>query len=140
MCVLHDFFDKLPIARGLTVRLNLYLNTGIQITETVATSNHVAITSSVILRATCPFQVSSICNDPTTGSGFSVSTAINYSPICLENRMFNVKNNCRFYASKYHFTPATESMDISSPERTILYNDVVQYTIPNVGPSSNVNT
>ena len=31
-------------------------------------------------------------------------------------------------------------MYISSPERTILYNDVVQYTIPNVGPSSNVNT
>jgi hypothetical protein len=40
----------------------------------------------------------------------------------------------------YHFTPSTESMYISSPERTILYNDVVQYTIPNVGASSNVNT
>ena len=76
MCVLHDFFDKLPIARGLSVRLNLYLNTGIQITETVAASNHIAITSSVIPRALCPFQVSPISNDPTTGSGFSVSTAV----------------------------------------------------------------
>ena len=105
MCVLHDFFDNLPIARGLTVRLNLYFNTGIQITETFATSNHIAITSSVILRASCPFQVSSICNDPTTGSGFSVSTAINYSPICLENRMFNVtklpllREHVSFYSS-----------------------------------------
>ena len=138
MCVLHDFFDKLPIARGLSVRLNLYLNTGIQITETVAASNHVAITSSVIPRATCPFQVSPISNDPTTGSGFSVSTAVSLQyALRIGN---STLQNCRFYASMYHFTPATESMYISSPERTILYNDVVQYTIPNVGPSSNVNT
>ena len=27
MATLNDFFDKLPIARGLNVRLNLYLNT-----------------------------------------------------------------------------------------------------------------
>jgi hypothetical protein len=39
----------------------------------------------------------------------------------------------------YQFTPETESVYISSPERQILYNDVVQYVIPNVGPNANIN-
>ena len=30
-------------------------------------------------------------------------------------------------------------MYISSPERQILYNDVVQYVLPSVGPTANVN-
>ena len=40
----------------------------------------------------------------------------------------------------YQFTPQTESLYISAPERKILYNDVVQYVIPNVQPNMNVNT
>jgi hypothetical protein len=117
--------------------LNLYLNTGIQITETVTSAFHSAITSSVIPRATCPFMVSPISNDPVTGGGLSVTNAatLQYG-LKIGN---STLQNCRFYASMYQFTPATESMYISSPERTILYNDVVQYVIPNVGPSSNVN-
>ena len=33
----------------------------------------------------------------------------------------------------------TESLYISSPERNILYNDIVQYVIPNVGNNQSVN-
>ena len=137
MATLHDFFDKLPIARGLNVRLNLYLNTGIQINETVTQANHTTINSSVIPRQTTPFMVSPISNDLTTGSGFSVTTAVTL------NYLFKIGNstlsNARFYASMYNFTPSTESMYISSPERQILYNDVVQYVLPSVGPTANVN-
>ena len=137
MAVLHDFFDKLPIARGLSVRLNLYLNTGIQINETVTAANHVAITSFVIPRQTCPFQVSPICNDISTGSGFSCPTAVSLQYILKIGN--STLSNCRFYASMYQFTPETESVYISNPERQILYNDVVQYVIPNVGPNANIN-
>jgi hypothetical protein len=137
MATLHDFFDKLPIARGLNVRLNLYLNTGIQINETVTQANHTTINSSVIPRQTTPFMVSPLSNDLTTGSGFSVTTAVTL------NYLFKIGNstlsNARFYASMYNFTPSTESMYISSPERQILYNDVVQYVLPGIGPTANVN-
>ena len=137
MAVLHDFFDKLPIARGLSVRLNLYLNTGIQISETVTAANHVSINSFVIPRQTCPFQVSPISNDPLTGSGLSVTTAVTLNYLLKIGN--SVLSNCRFYASMYQFTPQTESMYISSPEKQILYNDVVQYVLPGIGPNQSVN-
>jgi hypothetical protein len=139
MAILHDFFDKLPITRGLAVRLNLYLNTGITIVEQVNDVQHVSITSYNIPRQTCPFMVSPIGADPTVGSGLDLdaaTTSLTYS-LKIGN---GTLTNCRFYASMYQFTPQTESLYISAPERKILYNDVVQYVIPNVTPNMNVNT
>ena len=125
MATLHNFFQKLPITRGLSVRLNLYLNTGITINETVTKANHVSITSSVIPRQTVPFMVSPISNDPVTGSGFSIDTAVTLQyQLKIGN---STLSNCRFYASMFNFNPTTESQYISSPERKILYSDVTQY-------------
>ena len=138
MAVLHDFFDKLPICRGISVRLQLYLNTGIQITETVTSANHVSITSSVIPRQTVPFQVSPISNDPVTGSGLSAPSAVQLQYLLKIGN--STLSNARFYASMYAFNPATESQYISSPERTILYDDVVQYVLPSVGANAKSTT
>jgi hypothetical protein len=138
MSVLHDFFDKLPITRGLSVRLNLYLNTGITITENVSSAQHVSIVNYSIPRQTCPFMVSPIANDPIVGSGFRINsdcTQVQYN-LKIGN---STQPNCRFYASLYTFNPQTEALYISAPERNILYNDVVQYLIPNVGYNQNVN-
>ena len=139
MAVLHDFFDKLPITRGLAVRLQLYVNTGITIVEQVTDNQHLSITSYNIPRQTCPFMVSPIGSDLTIGSGLDLApatTSLTYT-LKIGNAALT---NCRFYASMYTFTPQTESLYISSPERKILYNDVVQYVIPNVTPNMNVNT
>lgn len=106
-------------------------------TETVSAANHVSITSSVVPRQTVPFQVSPIANDPVTGSGFSVPTAVQLQYLLKIGN--SILSNCRFYASMYSFNPATESQYISSPERTILYDDVVQYVLPLVGANANVN-
>eukprot|EP01036_Dinobryon_divergens_P061881 gene61881-biopygen31434 len=38
------------------------------------------------------------------------------------------------------FTPQAETEYISSPERTILYNDVVQYVLPNISQNASVNS
>ena len=137
MSVLHDFFDKLPIARGLSVRLNLYLNTGISINETIAGLQHVSIDSFTMPRQTCPFMISPLGADPVVGSGFRNYSAekVTYS-LTVGN---TAQMNCRFYASLYTFNPQTESLYISSPERNILYNDVVQYLIPNVSANTTVN-
>ena len=137
MSVLHDFFDKLPIARGLSVRLNLYLNTGITINETINGIQHVSIDSYSMPRQTCPFMVSPIGADPITGTGFR---NFNAEKITYSLKIGNTaQTNCRFYASLYTFNPQTESLYISSPERNILYNDIVQYLIPNVGANQSVN-
>ena len=138
MSALHDFFDKLPITRGLSVRLNLYLNTGISIVETVSSAQHVGIKTYTMPRQSCPFMVSPIGNDPYVGTGFRITgdcSEVTYS-LKIGN---SVQPNCRFYASMYSFNPQTESLYISSPERNILYNDIVQYVIPNVGVNQNVN-
>ena len=147
MSVLHDFFDKLPIARGLSVRLNLYLNTGISITETVSAAQHVAITDYTMPRQTCPFMVSPIASDISVGSGFkiNIATAGNGGGVTCSQVQYKLKigntsqTNCRFYASLYSFNPQTEALYISSPERNILYNDIVQYLIPNVEYNQSVN-
>jgi hypothetical protein len=137
MCTLHNFFDALPIARGLSVRLNLYLNTGITINETIDGIQHVSIDSYSMPRQTCPFMVSPIGNDAITGTGLRNfnATKVTYS-LKIGN---SAQTNCRFYASLYTFNPQTESLYISSPERNILYNDVVQYLIPNVEANQSVN-
>jgi len=138
MAILHDFFDKLPIARGLSVRLNLYLNTGITINESIQSFQHVGITSAVVPRQTVPFMVSPISNDSSVGSGFKITGSA--STLTYQLKLGNSsQSNCRFYASMYQMNPQTESLYISSPERTILYNDVVQYVIPSVGPTQTVN-
>ena len=139
MAILHDCFDKLPITRGLAVRLNLYLNTGITIVEQVNDLQHLSITSYNIPRQTCPFMVSPIGTDPITGTGLDVAAATTSLTYTLKIGNGSL-TNCRFYASMYQFTPQTESLYISAPERKILYNDVVQYVIPNVQPNMNVNT
>ena len=137
MSVLHDFFDKLPIARGLSVRLNLYLNTGITINETINGVQHQSIDSFSVPRGTVPFMVSPIGADPLVGTGLRNSTC---SKVTYSLKIGNsAQTNCRFYASLYTFNPQTESLYISSPERNILYNDVVQYLIPNVTAMSSVN-
>ena len=138
MAVLHDFFDKLPITRGLSVRLNLYLNTGITIVENVNTAQHVSIASYTMPRQTCPFMVSPISNDPSIGSGFKITN--DCSQVTYNLKIGNTTQpNCRFYASMYSFNPQTEALYISAPERSILYNDIVQYVIPNVGYNQSVN-
>lgn len=139
MAILHDFFDKLPITRGLAVRLNLYLNTGITIVEQVNDVQHVAITSYNIPRQTCPFMVSPIGTDPNFGTGLDVAAATTSLTYTLKIGNGTL-SNCRFYASMYQFTPQTESLYISAPERKILYNDVVQYVLPNIQPNQNVNS
>ena len=138
MSALHDFFDKLPIARGLSVRLNLYLNTGITIVENISSTQHLSISSYTMPRQTCPFMVSPIGNDPYVGTGFRITG--NCSQVSYTLKVGNSsQQNCRFYASMYSFNPQTESLYISSPERNILYNDIVQYVIPNVGNNQSVN-
>ena len=138
LAVLHDFFEKLPIIRGLNVRLNLYMNTGISITETVTLVNHSAITTTNIPRQTVPFMVSPIANDATVGAGLAVTAAgeLKYT-LKLGNTTLS---NCRFYASIYNFTPEAEARYISDPQRSILYDDVVQFVLPNIGPNANVNS
>ena len=136
------FFDKLPIARGLSVRLNLYLNTGITITQNVTSANHGTIDSSVIPRQTCPFMVSPIASDPLVGSGLDIVNGAGAATRLVYNLKIgnNSLSNCRFYASMYQFTPQAETEYISSPERTILYNDVVQYVLPNISQNALVNS
>ena len=138
MSVLHDFFDKLPITRGLSVRLNLYLNTGITIVENVNGAQHLNIVSYTMPRQTCPFMVSPIANDPLVGSGFRILS--DCSQVSYNLKIGNTTQpNCRFYASMYSFNPQTEALYISAPERNILYNDIVQYVIPSVGYNQSVN-
>jgi hypothetical protein len=113
------------------------LNTGITINETIDAIQHVSIDSYSMPRQTCPFMVSPIGNDAITGTGLRNfnATKVTYS-LKIGN---SAQTNCRFYASLYTFNPQTESLYISSPERNILYNDVVQYLIPNVEANQSVN-
>lgn len=138
MAIIHDFFQKLPILRGMNIRLNIYTNTGINLNFTTTANTYVSLSSSVIPRNTVPFQISAIGNDGTSGVGINNTagaTSVSFS--------LNIKNDtlssCRFYACQYEMTPSLESLYISNPEKTILYDDFVQYSITNIPSNGQVN-
>lgn len=138
MAIVHDFFQNLVILRGMNIRLNIYTNTGITMNFTTTANSYTALASSVIPRNTVPFQISPIGNDGAYGVGlnnFAGATSISFS--------LNIKNDtlssCRFYACQYEMTPSLESLYISNPEKTILYDDFVQYSITGIPSNGQVN-
>ena len=137
MAILHDFFKKLPILRDMNIRLNINTNTGIKLNFTTTDSGYGALVSSVIPRNTVPFQISQIGKDVNNGVGINNTGGATSMTLCL-----NIKNNlstCRFYSCQYERTPEIESIYMSSPEKTVLYDDI-QYAITNIPTGGQVNS
>jgi len=153
---LHDYFEKMPLLKGSTIRF--YINTNQTIatfsvaskttTDSVVTGGNLLLTSAPSINGglTCPFTIAS--ND--VGEGCSALTADTYQlSVSIYQNQFTQANaeavktklsSCRLYAPIYKFTPLKEQQYLSLvPSKKIRYNDIFQYQFNDVGANSPFN-
>jgi hypothetical protein len=143
---LADFFEKMPLLKGSTIRF--YLNTNQTIVNFTTTPSQVIKASGVldlggaltinsvntIGGLTNPLMVSSI-RTPCGGSALDADT-YNLSVSIFKNN-FSAQSafprqttlpSCRLYAPVYYMNPLAESKYLSlAPTKKIMYKDVFQY-------------
>ena len=143
--IIHDLFRKLPLTKGMYMRLILNLNTQCQSVITAdATGNRFSAYTTTSLNNVFPCMISPIGTDkggslPTNtnkvtlslgiGKSFNTTTAFNHPAM----------TSCRFYAKLCEMTPAYEEMYLSAvPTKTILFNDILSFSALNQASGSTV--
>jgi len=153
---LADFFEKVPLLKGSTIRF--LINTNQSITNFTITAGNIdattgAITSQPVLTInsstitggrTCPLMIASAG----FGSGGCCLPADTYNLTCsIYKNNYSAQANqvqatipCRLYAPAYTMNPLSESKYLSlAPTKRVLYKDIFQYQYTNVGAGQTFN-
>ena len=142
--ILHDLFKKLPLTKGMYMRLVLNLNTQCSCAVTIAASKYTAY-STTSLNGVFPCMLSPIGAD----NGFDhkdatkaiLSLGIGSSYQTTTTFKHPAMTSCRFYARVCEMTPQAEEAYLSAiPTKTILYNDILSFTSFNQSANSTVST
>jgi len=156
---LHSFFDKIPLAKGIFMKLTLNLN---QTSTTFTKSNNASnactgfnvtsVTSAV--GGVNPLMIASgrsgcgAVNLNTSAS--SAATTVSYiASVAVGNQVLdstqrtitgvagnNLASNVYLYVPAYTFNPIYESVMLSSPIKEIKYKDLYLYQIINITANS----
>lgn len=148
---IHNFFNNIPLLKGVFMRMTLNLNNSSCIVNSNGTN--LSLTSSTVgVGGVLPFMLASSavkngCND---SSGNSILVAGNYhcslsvGNTCLNTSVpnyanvakGNVGNNAFLYVPSYVFNPIFENSYISSPVKTINFKDIYFYQVLGVAAES----
>jgi hypothetical protein len=153
---LADFFEKVPLLKGSTIRFLINTNQSITnftitagtisaTTGAISTNPILTINSSTITGGrTCPLMIASAGY----GSGSCTLPADTYTITCsVFKNNFSAQANqqsatipCRLYAPAYTMNPLAESKYLSlAPTKRVLYKDIFQYQYTNVGAGQTFN-
>jgi hypothetical protein len=147
---LHDFFLKCPMMKNSYYKL--VINTHLPTTATLVTTSGAATYATAVVNSpygVCPFQVSPISTDSTTGIGLASTTAAN--TISVKMGIGSVTgayvavlahplSSCRLYACLLTPTPLYEQLYLKNPVKQLLYNDYLSYnTMTNIVSGGTVN-
>jgi len=156
---LHDYFEKMPLLKGSTIRFLINTNqTSVKFSVAApaavadASGNMVGgnlvITSAPNINGglSCPFTIAS--ND--ISQGCSSLTAGEYQlSLSIVSNQFTQNNvvtkstslrSCRLYAPVYKFTPLKEQQYLTlAPTKRVKYNDIFQYQFSDVGANQPFN-
>ena len=143
--IIHDLFKKLPLTKGMYMRLILNLNTQCQSAMLVdqAASKFSSVTTTS-LNNVFPCMISPIGNTaglilPTSTTKVTVSLGIGKSYNTTTSYSHPVMTSCRFYAKTCEMTPTYEEMYLSAvPTKTILYNDILSFSALSITPNGTV--
>ena len=129
--IIHDVFKKIPLTKGMYMRLILNLNTQCQSTVTISSSRFTGYTTTS-LNNVFPCMLSPIGTGEglvlASGTGATVSLGIAKSFNTTTSYSHPVLSSCRFYAKVLEMTPTAEEMYLSAvPTKTILYNDILSF-------------
>jgi hypothetical protein len=154
---LHNFFQEVPLLKGVFMKLTLNLNQS-STNFTFATTNALftAVSVSCPLGGTNPLMISSAFNGGGTnpvgnGSG-QLLTGSYIASLAVGARVTNPAQSSiggvqsspllpsiMLNVPSYVFNPIYEQAYLSSSVKTIVYNDLYQYQVINVAPNSPFN-
>jgi hypothetical protein len=147
---LHDIFVKLPLSKGIYMRLivntntqcistvgSLYVNTPTYGFNSLSTSSQNGV---------FPCMLSPV-GAVGSGTGFNTSTAndtikiglgIARSPISA-TQVHPTMSQCRIYCCMYTMSPPyEEAYLLSTPTKKVLYNDILSFQVLNIAPQGTV--
>ena len=158
---LEEFFEKCPLLKGSTMRFYINTNqslTSFQISQSSVTpatgvptyGTNEIVSVNTIGGATNPLMVA----DNGFGQGcsplvndiynLSVSIATNQfqSQLTIGGNNYTAASSplksCRVYAPLYRFSAVAETRYLSTvPTKKIMYKDIIQFSIPNIGANTN---
>ena len=147
---LHDIFVKLPLSKGIYMRL--IVNTNTQCISTIGTTYaagpiyNFATVSTSSQNGVFPCMISPIAAAE-AGSGFNTTTAsdtvkvglgICKSPISA-TQVHPTMSQCRIYCCMYSMSPPyEEAYLLSTPTKKVLYNDILSFQVLNIAPQGTV--
>ena len=150
---LHSFFAMCPLLKGAYMKMTLNLNntscnfTTTDVAGVVQTINLQSTSNSV--GGVCPFMISSALRD--NGSTTALAACRYTADLSVGSRCLNpgiapgvpvgrVGESIYLYVPSYTFNPVFEQSYLSSPIKSIKYEDIYQYQVLNVpGGSGQVN-
>ena len=143
--IIHDLFKKLPLTKGMYMRLILNLNTQCQSVITVdqANSRFSGVTTTS-LNNVFPCMLSPIGAAaglilPASTAKVTLSLGIGKSYNTTTSYSHPVMTSCRFYAKVCEMTPAYEESYLSAvPTKTILFNDILSFSTSTITPNGTV--
>lgn len=154
---LHNFFEKIPLAKGLFFRMTLTLNQpSVQFTSAAAGGNLTLVGVSVPSGGVSPLMIASAVAGSGGVAAFPVNTNAGNNPYTLSLAVgASVLNSTQagtagvaqgplakgiqLYVPAYSFSPMFESAYLSSPVKNIVYTDIYQYLVPGITTGQNIN-
>lgn len=150
---LHSFFERIPLLKGVFMKLTLNLNqSSVTFTTTCANAQLPEATtfSSVTVQSplggVSPIMLASGVGEVSGGSNWG--SAVNTVSIFAGNKCLNsaqlsnlgnapatspMSGSILLNVPAYSFNPVFESSYLSSPVKKIIYTDVYQYQVLNIG-------
>jgi len=150
---IHNFFQNVPLLKGVFMKMTLNLNQTI-VTQTVAGAGgddwaSVVVSVNSPLGGVSPIMLAS----STTRSGGRAATDYNVAgsivtsigvgrpPVTAQAALGvnTFTNSIQLYVPAYTFNPVYESAYLSSPVKKVVYTDIYQYQVLNVGAGVSFN-
>lgn len=142
-----DFFEKIPLVKGMSMRLTLNLNTGSQVITRAAGTMVTATASTNIIGGTFPAMIASVAaNNGCVGiTAVTDTLTLNISIAKVSNSALGANgvshtslSACRLYVPLYQMNPdfAAQLLSLGN-KRKVTYTDILQYKITNVSSTFN---
>lgn len=150
---LHNFFNHVPLAKGLQFRFILNFN---QHTQTI-TNNATVITAEAVAKSqyggVCPFMISSAEADNggvgTIAGAGSIRADLSIGKTCLDNTLSNysgtttsgLPQSVSLWVPSYVMNPSLEASYISAnSSKRISYTDIYNFRVSAIGANQTFNT
>ena len=155
---LHNFFQEVPLLKGVFMKITMNLNNSsfsFTTQASSATPTNLAITalSNVVcpLGGVNPLMIASVATDngsnncALTATNGTYSASIAVGGACLSNTQINTGNgvaqsnmlkSIMLNIPSYVFNPIYEQAYLSSSVKTIVYNDLYQYQVIKIEPNA----